>query len=167
MTRPGRWAIVASLMLAACGGAAANAGSGDATPPLDTLPPVSSSETTPSLAPTTTTTTLVTTTTAQPKAPITLGFAGDVSFTHGLHGRDPLGDVTELLTSSDFTAVNLETTVGEPGVGEALDKTYIFRSPPSTVEILHEAGVDVVSLANNHTLDYGQRRAVAHRRAAR
>jgi len=36
------------------------------------------------------------------------------------------------------------------------DKTYVFRSPPAKVSAaLRAAGFNVVSLANNHTLDYG------------
>ena len=36
------------------------------------------------------------------------------------------------------------------------DKTYVFRSPPAKVgAALKAAGFNVVSLANNHTLDYG------------
>lgn len=123
--------------------------------PLDTLPPVvatTSEVPTSSVAPAAPVPPPPTT--RPPRTPIKLGFAGDVSFTHGLHARDPLGDVTGLLTTPDFTAVNLETTVGEAGVGSALDKTYIFRSPPQSVALLTDAGVDAVSLANNHTLDY-------------
>lgn len=83
-----------------------------------------------------------------------LGFAGDVSFTHGLDAGNPFGDVLEVLSTPDLTTVNLETTLGEPDVGTALDKTYVFKSPPRSVQLLTDAGIDAVSLANNHTLDY-------------
>ena len=50
---------------------------------------------------------------------------------------------------------NLEgplTTRGKP----EQEKTYVFRSPPDKVgQALKNAGFNVVSLANNHTLDYG------------
>lgn len=50
---------------------------------------------------------------------------------------------------------NLEgplTTRGRP----EQEKTYVFRSPPDKVsQALKNAGFNVVSLANNHTLDYG------------
>ncbi len=144
------------VVLAACGTVAEGVETPLTSALLDTLPiatPAGDNAAATAPAPTTTTTT---TTTNPPKEPITLGFAGDTSFTHGLDGRDPLGEVVALLAAPDLTAVNLETTMGEPGVGSPLAKTYIFRSPPHTVEMLSAAGVDVVSLANNHTLDYGR-----------
>jgi poly-gamma-glutamate capsule biosynthesis protein CapA/YwtB (metallophosphatase superfamily) len=49
--------------------------------------------------------------------------------------------------------VNLETAVGTRGEPE--DKRFTFQSPPSALEALANAGVDVVSLANNHGVDYG------------
>jgi poly-gamma-glutamate synthesis protein (capsule biosynthesis protein) len=105
---------------------------------------------------TTTTTAASTTTTPAPppKPPIVLGFAGDTSFTHGLHAQDPLGDVTAALSAPDLMFVNLETTVAEEDVGRPVDKTYTFKSPPESVGLLVEAGIDAVQLANNHTLDF-------------
>ena len=35
------------------------------------------------------------------------------------------------------------------------EKSYTFRANPKRVDILKEMGVDIVSLANNHALDYG------------
>jgi len=59
------------------------------------------------------------------------------------------------LKKADIAFGNLEgplTTRGTP----APDKKYLFRSPPDKVAAaLKEAGFDVVSLANNHSLDYG------------
>ncbi|MCC7539800.1 MAG: CapA family protein [Deltaproteobacteria bacterium] len=85
---------------------------------------------------------------------ITLGFGGDVAFTHGLDARDPLGALGAMLRAPDLTWVNLETTVGD--VGEAAPRQLRFRSPPSTPAILRGAGVDGVALANNHALDFGR-----------
>ena len=101
-----------------------------------------------------TTTTLATATTTLPPPPLVLGFAGDTSFTHGLHANDPLGDMAEVLSAPDVMFVNLETAVAEAGVGQPQSKTYVFKSPPVTVDLLREAGIDGVSLANNHSLDY-------------
>lgn len=105
------------------------------------------------VATTTTTTSTTTTTTTLP--PIVLGFAGDTSFTHGLDARDPLGDATALLSAPDLMLVNLETTVAESDVGTAAPKRYTFKSPPHSVQLLSDAGIDGVQLANNHTLDFG------------
>ncbi len=104
-------------------------------------------------ATTTTATTTTTTTTTLP--PITIGFAGDTSFTHGLHSRDPLSDIAEALSAPDVMVVNLETTVAEPDVGSAIQKRFTFKSPPVTGDLLADAGVDIAALANNHALDYG------------
>jgi len=50
---------------------------------------------------------------------------------------------------------NLEGPLTDRGTAEQ-DKTYVFRSPPAPVSrALRAAGFTVLSLANNHTLDYG------------
>ena len=88
---------------------------------------------------------------------VTLAFAGDVHFEGG--SRAALGDglaaVAPLLSGADLAMVNLETSVttrGTPSGG----KQYVFRAPPSAFTALRRAGVDVVTMANNHGLDYGQ-----------
>lgn len=90
-----------------------------------------------------------------PRAPLTLGFAGDVAFTEGLAGRAPLDAVRPWFEGVSQAWVNLETVVSEPDVGDAAVKDFVFRSPPETLSLLRAAGVDGVSLANNHALDYG------------
>ncbi|MDR2357825.1 MAG: CapA family protein [Oscillospiraceae bacterium] len=64
-------------------------------------------------------------------------------------------DTAARLRAADATMINLETSVsvrGEP----VPDKAYTFRSPPENLKFLTDwLGVDVVSIANNHTLDYG------------
>lgn len=61
----------------------------------------------------------------------------------------------EWLTKADIAIGNLEgplTTRGQ----QTPDKQFLFRSPPEKVTTaLADAGFDIVSLANNHTLDYG------------
>src|SRR5207249_6608406 len=39
--------------------------------------------------------------------------------------------------------------------GASVAKTFNFRAPPAAVETLVHLGVDCVTLANNHALDYG------------
>ena len=89
---------------------------------------------------------------------VTLAFAGDVHFT----GRtapllsDPataFGPIAAVLKSADFTAVNLETAVTSRGTPQP--KTYHFRTVPAAFTALRDAGVDLVTMANNHALDYG------------
>jgi poly-gamma-glutamate synthesis protein (capsule biosynthesis protein) len=89
---------------------------------------------------------------------VTLAFAGDVNFTGrtGLLLSDPataFGPIAAVLRSADFTALNLETAV--TGRGAPQPKTYHFRAPPAAFTALRDAGVDLVTMANNHSLDYG------------
>jgi poly-gamma-glutamate synthesis protein (capsule biosynthesis protein) len=66
----------------------------------------------------------------------------------------PWGDVLPLLRSADALALNLECVIsdlGEPWPG----KIFCFRSDAKNVEVLSRAGASAVSLANNHSLDYG------------
>lgn len=89
-------------------------------------------------------------------------FAGDVlickdtSEKYAAHGISGVLDdsLVELLNGADITMVNEEfpfSTKGEP----MEDKQYTFEGNPKQVTALLDMGVDVVSLANNHTLDYG------------
>lgn len=95
---------------------------------------------------------------ARYRASVALAFGGDV---HGegviatglARGRNPLQPIAGLLSGADVAMVNLETPISTRGVPDA--KTYTFRAPPALAPALAEAGVDVVSLANNHGLDYG------------
>lgn len=60
-----------------------------------------------------------------------------------------------LLQQSHVVFGNLEGPLTRRGKAER-GKKYIFRSPPTKVaKALKHAGFDVVSLANNHSLDYG------------
>jgi poly-gamma-glutamate synthesis protein (capsule biosynthesis protein) len=63
------------------------------------------------------------------------------------------GPIAAVLRSADFTAVNLETAVTGRGVPQP--KTYHFRTSPAAFTALRDAGVDLVTMANNHVLDYG------------
>ena len=64
------------------------------------------------------------------------------------------GPVAALLADADVAMVNLETAVTTRGAPEP--KTFHFRAPATAYEAVRAAGVDVVSIANNHTLDYGR-----------
>jgi poly-gamma-glutamate synthesis protein (capsule biosynthesis protein) len=90
---------------------------------------------------------------------IALAFAGDVHFA-GRVARlleDPVttfGPIKSVLGSADFVAVNLETPV--TGRGQPQPKTYHFATTPGAFTALRDAGVELVTIANNHILDYGQ-----------
>ena len=72
------------------------------------------------------------------------------------YGYDyPFEHVATLLQGADLAFGNLEGPLTDAGVPEG-DKQYVFRSPPAkAVPALKRAGFDVLSLANNHSLDYG------------
>ncbi|MEV5705477.1 CapA family protein [Actinoallomurus sp. NPDC052274] len=90
--------------------------------------------------------------------PITVAFAGDVHFNGRLRARlaDPataLGPTIPELTRADLAMVNLETAITTRGT--KAPKQFTFRAPPSAFTALRAAGVDVVTMANNHAMDYG------------
>lgn len=71
------------------------------------------------------------------------------------YGYDyPFERVGPLMRNADLAFGNLEGPLTERG--QAQSKRYVFRSPPDRVApALARAGFDVVSLANNHSMDYG------------
>jgi poly-gamma-glutamate capsule biosynthesis protein CapA/YwtB (metallophosphatase superfamily) len=65
-------------------------------------------------------------------------------------------EVAALLRAADLCVMNLECCIsdrGEPWPDP--DKPFFFRAPPVAVETLTHLGVDAVTLANNHALDFG------------
>lgn len=92
-------------------------------------------------------------------SPITVTFGGDVLMEHSLvpamqknGALYPFEFVKPIFEDSDYTVINLETPI--TNATEAFPKIYNFKASPLLLEGLKEAGVDMVSLANNHTLDY-------------
>lgn len=96
---------------------------------------------------------------ARPSGTITLAFAGDVNFAERTADRlaaDPaaaFGAAAPGLAAADLTMVNLETAIATGGEPEP--KSFTFRAPPTALDALRKAGVDVASMANNHAADYG------------
>ncbi len=58
------------------------------------------------------------------------------------------------LRAADITFTNLECPLST--VGAHSPSNCVFRAKPETVKVLTLLGVDIVSLANNHTLDAGR-----------
>ena len=88
---------------------------------------------------------------------VTLAFAGDVMLSDLpgetiAAGRDPLADFTDIFDSVDIAVANLECVVAT--VGEPIDKPYTFRAHPRVLDVLARH-FSAVSLANNHTGDFG------------
>lgn len=109
----------------------------------------------------------------------TLALAGDTMLGRGVGERltaEPgaaliAPEVAERLTGADAFIVNLECCIsdrGEPYPDPR--KPFFFRAPPVAAPRLAELGVDAVTLANNHALDYGPDAlldTLTHLRAAR
>ena len=65
-------------------------------------------------------------------------------------------EVVEIARAADLFVLNLECCVSERGSPwPAPGKPFFFRAPPRAVETLVHLGVDCVTLANNHALDFG------------
>ncbi|HHU70478.1 MAG TPA: CapA family protein [Clostridiales bacterium] len=98
--------------------------------------------------------------------PIILAFAGDINLDenskpvakYDREKKGILGGISEELVSemndADIMMLNNEFAYSTRGT-KTPDKSYTFRANPDRVDILKEMGVDIVSLANNHALDYG------------
>ena len=67
--------------------------------------------------------------------------------------RYPFEAVMPLFAGSDIRFGNLELPLTERG--QRARKDYTFRAPPSVVDGLTAAGFNLLTLANNHTLDFG------------
>ena len=90
---------------------------------------------------------------------VTLAFAGDINFEGEMATRlanDPanaIGPFSAVLANADVAVANLETALGTHGTPEA--KEFTFEAPPAAVDALRAAGLDAVSMANNHGRDFG------------
>lgn len=93
---------------------------------------------------------------------VTLGFAGDLMLDRGVKSsvmKNFNGDYSmlfeklEILKEPDIMFANLEGTASDKGKdGGSL---YSFRMDPSVVPAIKGAGIDVLSMSNNHVADWG------------
>ncbi len=93
--------------------------------------------------------------------PLVIQAIGDIAFTPHVdefllpNGNDyPFIGLRTQLRSANFTIGNLEGPIAEGGIPYQ-GKQFVFRMRPSVAAILKHAGVELVSLGNNHTLDQG------------
>ena len=114
---------------------------------------------------------------------VMLLFGGDAVVGRRYHRPNPgeprrvgensrLEDIKTLLTPvkpyldlADYVSINLESPVLEVEPEERSTKSVVFFSYPETLDALEWAGVDYVSLGNNHTYDYhepGMDETLAH-----
>lgn len=97
-----------------------------------------------------------------PPAPssLTVAAVGDVMLSRGLtnatrrHGPDyPFAVLGARLAAADLAMANLESPLADCG-SPLPGKAICFRGQPELAGALQRAGFDVLSLANNHSLDY-------------
>ena len=106
--------------------------------------------------------------TEPPEERFLLTFAGDCTFgsnpvnkyalysfenTVGENWAWPFANVLTYFEQDDCTFVNLEGTLTE--TGPRIPKAHNFKGSPEYVKILTENSVEAVTLANNHTRDFG------------
>jgi poly-gamma-glutamate synthesis protein (capsule biosynthesis protein) len=91
---------------------------------------------------------------------VQLTAVGDIMLARGLgeqirSGEDPypFAAIQQQLQAADLTLGNLESALGVGGLPE--NKGYTFLAPPEAAQVLALAGFDLLSLANNHAMDYG------------
>jgi poly-gamma-glutamate capsule biosynthesis protein CapA/YwtB (metallophosphatase superfamily) len=96
--------------------------------------------------------------------PVRLALAGDtmlgrlVAERIGTDGPASLfaPEVVAATRDTDVFVLNLECCISDRGTPWAAPgKPFFFRAPPEATETLRLLGVDCVTLANNHALDYG------------
>ncbi len=95
--------------------------------------------------------------------PVLLAAAGDVTPGEGVSetvadrgDAYPWSSVARVLRGADIATVNLEGVISDRGV-PAAGKEYHFRGGPGLLRgAARVAGIDVLSVANNHSLDYGR-----------
>jgi poly-gamma-glutamate capsule biosynthesis protein CapA/YwtB (metallophosphatase superfamily) len=94
---------------------------------------------------------------------LTVALAGDTMLGRGVaqrlaERRGPVvaPEVAEVAAEADLFVLNLECCISERGERwPDPAKPFFFRAPPAGAEVLADLGVDCVTLANNHALDYG------------
>ena len=79
-------------------------------------------------------------------------FTDEVQNQNGDYGYF-LKNVKKYFSNDDLTIVNFEGTLTDRGSRQ--DKTFAFRGSPEYTKILTEGSVEAVTLANNHSRDYG------------
>lgn len=75
-------------------------------------------------------------------------------------GKNLFDDVGPVLKAADVAAANFEGTMIDKGVGKAKPCSnpklcFTFRMSPAYVANLTDAGIDLLSVANNHANDFG------------
>jgi poly-gamma-glutamate synthesis protein (capsule biosynthesis protein) len=102
---------------------------------------------------------------------ITISFAGDTtlgnnvgrSFFSGTYKEKGagwfLGEVKKVFSKDDLTVVNLEgaLTDSRSHIHKSGSPVFYFRGSPKYTKILNKGSVEICNIANNHSLDYGEK----------
>lgn len=100
--------------------------------------------------------------TEEPKS-VSMIFGGDIMLDRGVEASvkknlggdfNKLFENLEILKDADIAFANLEGTASDKG--KNVGSIYSFHMDPSVVPVLKSAGIDIVSVANNHVGDWGQ-----------
>ncbi|MBM3205635.1 CapA family protein [Candidatus Shapirobacteria bacterium] len=94
---------------------------------------------------------------------VSLVTVGDISYSRGVERivkkqndiNYPFLKIQDYLKSADLVFGNLETPITQGP--EISDFEMIFRSNPGTEQALKQAGFSILSLANNHTPNFGEK----------
>ena len=151
--------LAIAALASACGGSSGEEASAAA--PATTVEPATAT------TPATTEQAPVTTEVAKPEIPkrlgsgepVTFAFGGDVMFEEPIRSylSEPasvFAPIRSVLKRADIAMANLETAITVRGTPTP-NKEYLFRAPPSAFDALRRGGLDVVTVANNHGMDYG------------
>ena len=100
--------------------------------------------------------------TVETAEPFTMFFTGDVlmrSATESIYDESGVEglispDLLNEMQNADLCMINQEFPFGVGGT-KAPDKQFTFKSDPKYVQAFLDMGVDIVTLANNHVLDFG------------
>src|SRR5687768_12046150 len=118
---------------------------------------------------------------AQSREPVTIAAVGDIMLASPFpnetrmppnDGADLLKDVTPLLSSADIAFGNMEGPIVDGGISEKCGtpkpgqpvRCFAFRMPTRYARYLKAAGFDVLSVANNHASDFGEKGRASTRR---
>lgn len=98
---------------------------------------------------------------------IKLSFVGDISlgehyfsFGHGPrtlieNGEDIFDSVSDVLRDSDFVIGNLEGPISDIGYDSQDPHKRVFRGSPKSVRQLKNANINILNIANNHSIQHG------------
>ena len=69
-------------------------------------------------------------------------------------GASAMANIADMLSQSDLTISNLESPLSDNDSEPVYDKDVYIIGRPAAIESITNSGIDIVSLANNHIMDY-------------